>query len=167
MSDITLSKQLVCGVSLAYTVNVWLFSNELGDKLDAGGSCGITGWEDTSVPYGHWLNSVAHVCWTPTVRHCVRHQSSPFDLLSDFRSSLKSHCSLLYMFAQVLPILCLLIVFPLLELMILSFLHPTALALATLWSPPLFLGSCVPLAVCSEPRLLRSSAFWTQWSKSS
>lgn len=98
MSNITLSKQLVCGVSLAYTVNVWLFSNELDDKLDAGSSCGIAGWGDASVPYGHGLIYSARVYWTPTVCHCVRCQSSPFYLLSDFRSSSKPHCFLLYVF---------------------------------------------------------------------
>lgn len=84
MSTITLSKQLVCGVSLAYTANVWLFSNELHDKLDAVSLYGMAGWGDASIPYGHGL-IILHTSPEHLLCVTVRCQSFPFYLLSDFQ----------------------------------------------------------------------------------
>lgn len=86
MSRPTLSKQPVCGVSLAYTVNTWLFSNELDDKLGAGNSHWATGWGEGSVPYSHWPIYSENAYWTPTVCHCIKCWILfPFDLLDDTR----------------------------------------------------------------------------------
>lgn len=86
MSNPTLSKQPVCGVSLACTVNTWLFSNELDDKLGAGNSHWATGWGEASVPYSHWPIYSENAYWTPTVCHCIKCWILfPFDLLYDTR----------------------------------------------------------------------------------
>lgn len=128
MSRPTLSKQPVCGVSLAYTVNTWLFSNELDDKLGAGNSHWATGWGEGSVPYSHWPIYSENAYWTPTVCHCIKCWILfPFDLLDDtrrlpmpqffamyvlprhFKSSIGSHLSITCIDCTcIVSILCLL-----------------------------------------------------------
>ena len=166
-------------MSLEYTVHLWLFSNELDDKLDACSSQRTTGWGDDSAPYSQWLIYLAELRWA---QQCV---SMPRRWILSLTCWKTSEACLNLSFA--ICVSCWYSNPPFVLSLPLSgtdgrwLLHPVLASLSThlsLFPSPssawvlaapstllLFLSSWGLLAVLSKPCWVHSSAFWSQLSK--